>query len=381
MSNSAPRTDPTRVAQCGTALRAVEIGDPIGDIRQHWTNGGTECRTTLLANRVSAGLPCCIIELTNLHRNSGFPETLAMTDRFHTSNGNRKRSAEAVMTEPVSRPVQESSDQSVHAILLALSVAKGAHRPLPHIRFTLPVAERFHRAIVRRVCRIATKDRIGRVDCPEVTGHDPFGQPLAQGHRHAHLLPLDLDGDDHLDHVLVWAPMGLGPVARHAIRSLRRTWTRGGRPEFDVEPVNSDVLNSIGRLPERLRPGMASLFAARPTRSGCDSPFGAVRWLSRTPMVLPRYVKKRGKNSLEGQVQAELASRGLPPAKRIETTELGASRYRRGRFICVRRDGSPLPANRSHTLVLVFDRPVIGPIALGYASHFGMGLFEADRHR
>lgn len=302
-----------------------------------------------------------------------------MTDRFHTSNGNRRRPAEAVMTEPLSRPVQESSDQSVHAILLALSVAEGSDRPLPRVRFTLPVAERFHRAIVHRVCRIAAKDRLGRVDCPEITGHDPFGQPLAQGHRHAHLLPLDLDGDHHLDHVLVWAPMGLGPLARQAIGSLRRTWTRGGRPEFDVSPVDNGVLNSIDRLPERLRPGMASLFASPPTPSGSDSPFGAVRWRSRTPMVLPRYVKKRGKNSLEGQVQAELASRGLPPAKRVEATELGASRDRHGRFICVRRDGSPPPANRSHTLVLVFDRPVIGPIALGYASHFGMGLFEADR--
>jgi hypothetical protein len=54
-------------------------------------------------------------------------------------------------------------------------------------------------------------------------------------------------------------------------------------------------------------------------------------WRSVTPFVPPRFLKERGTNSLFGQ-----------------------------------------------GLRLTFDAPVVGPISLGYASHFGLGLFVPD---
>ncbi|MEO8165499.1 MAG: DEAD/DEAH box helicase, partial [Betaproteobacteria bacterium] len=52
-------------------------------------------------------------------------------------------------------------------------------------------------------------------------GRDEKGRPLRGPHDHAHILPLDLDGDGHLDHILVWAAMGLNDRDQAAVRAVR----------------------------------------------------------------------------------------------------------------------------------------------------------------
>ena len=101
-------------------------------------------------------------------------------------------------------------------------------------------------------------------------------------------------------------------------------------------------------------------------------------WTSRTPFVPPRHLKTK-RHTLEDQVQAELESRGLPRAIRIDVlardqvVSLGLHR-----FVRVRREpGRGPPAARFFGLEIELERPVRGPIALGYASHFGLGLFAA----
>ena len=122
------------------------------------------------------------------------------------------------VTEPVR--ARQSSVAPVEAMLLALTTPSGSASALPSTVRTLPQADLIHRALVARV-------GYGRpIDCPELTGRDERGRPLT-GHRHAHILPVDLDGDGHLDHVVVYAPMLLRHDAQKAIRALRRTWTKG----------------------------------------------------------------------------------------------------------------------------------------------------------
>ena len=235
--------------------------------------------------------------------------------------------------------------QPVEAMLLALSTPTRNKSALPHVHRTLPQAELFHQAIVGRV------GRGRRVDCPELTGHDRFGQPLSDGHRHAHILPLDLDGDQHLDHVLIWAPMGLGDAAQRAIRSLKRTWTKGGVGDLQVALVGRGGLGALKNLPEPLRHQAGRLLAADAHKMAAvgRNITGAKTWVSLTPFVPPRFVKRRGRNTIEGQVQAELESRGLPP-----------------------------PVDVGYALRITWDDPVRGPIALGYGCHFGLGLFVTD---
>ena len=263
--------------------------------------------------------------------------------------------------------------QPVEAMLLALSRSPRRQSVLPHVHLTLPQAEIIHRALVARV------GRGRRVNCPELTGHDTRGRPLMDGHRHAHILPLDLDADEHLDHVLIWAPMRLGEVAQRAIRSLRRTWTQDGKGDLQVAWVGRGDRPALAHFPEALRRRTQRLLAVDRYDGGMRGHgiTGATTWVSLTPFVPPRFVKRRGRNTLEGQVLAELACRGLPPAVRIEVLSERSRRLRH--FVRVRRyGGSPPPVDVGYALRLAWETPILGPVVLGYGCHFGLGLFIAD---
>jgi CRISPR-associated protein Csb2 len=212
-----------------------------------------------------------------------------------------------------------------------------------------------------------------RVLCPELTGRDPQGRPLRDSHRHAHILPVDLDGDGRLDHLIVYAPMGLGEAAQRAIRTLRRTWTKGGVGDLQLALAGSGNLEALRSLrgsmvPEVLHRRIVQILAP---------PQGARVWMSATPFVPPRFLKRRGANTLLGQVNAELASRGLPPVAQLDVlrAESIALRHHVRRR---QRGGAPPPADLGYALRLRFEEPIQGPLTLGYASHFGLGLFVAE---
>ncbi|MEY4580823.1 MAG: hypothetical protein RL701_5526 [Pseudomonadota bacterium] len=94
-----------------------------------------------------------------------------------------------------------------------------------------------------------------------------------------------------------------------------------------------------------------------------------------TPFVPPRHIKPRGRNTIQGQVLAELASRLLPTA----TVELlpWNDETRKLRHFVRARTKKPPPCAMGFALRLTFDEPVSGPLCLGYGSHFGLGLFNA----
>jgi CRISPR-associated protein Csb2 len=48
-------------------------------------------------------------------------------------------------------------------------------------------------------------------------------------------------------------------------------------------------------------------------------------------------------------------------------------------YVTTRREGKPQPPARlAFGLRLQFDVEVSGPVAIGYGSHFGLGLFAAE---
>jgi CRISPR-associated protein Csb2 len=263
----------------------------------------------------------------------------------------------------VGPPIERTSvdPRRVQMVLLALTTPTGSVSALPLRTRALPQGELLHRALVGRAGRGQL------IDCPELTGRDDAGRPL-KGHRHAHILSLDLDNDQRLDHVLVYAPMGLGSMAQRALRGLRRTFTKGGVRELSLAIAGSGSLDDLRTMPEPLSAGIEAVLAPRE---------GAVVWRSATPFVAPRYCKRRGKNTLAGQVNSELASRGLPTAAVDVIPWEEGSRDLRHAVRVRRRGGQPPPIDIGHVLRLRFERPVCGPIALGYGAHFGLGLFAA----
>jgi len=264
----------------------------------------------------------------------------------------------------VGAPVTSARPSSgrVAAMLLALATPSGSRSTLPTCSRALPQAELLHRALVAR----AIAD--GSEKCPELTGRDAERRPLT-GHRHAHILPLDLDLDGHLDHVLVFAGMGLDSAAQAAIRSLKRTWTKGGIGDLRIALAGQGELDDLRGLPPQLQPGIRALLGPRD---------GSRTWTSLAPLVLPRHVKRRGRNTIRGQITDEIVSRGLPEPAQIDVLPLrDGNRWFRHAIRGRRYPARPPPADAGLAVRLVFDVPVMGPIALGYACHFGLGLFAA----
>ncbi len=112
---------------------------------------------------------------------------------------------------------------------------------------------------------------------------------------------------------------------------------------------------------------------------------GACKWHSSTAFVPPRFLKRSGRNTLEGQVTAELEIRGFSAPRSIRCVDPHESDdlvYRRRHFIRRRggRTHQPPPVDCGYVVELEFAEPVCGPIAIGYASHFGLGLFEASEN-
>lgn len=254
-----------------------------------------------------------------------------------------------------------AAGHTVTTMLLAITTASGNRSALPPVTRTLPQAELFHRAIIGRL------GNGHRVICPELTGKDEFGRPLHVYHEHAHTIPVDLDGDGHLDHIIIHAAMGLRDAAQHAIRTLRRTWTKGGAGDLQVAVVGSGDLDMLRSLPSPLNLELKGILGP---------PDGAQVWESVTPFVLPRTKDRRSKRSVSGQLNAELISRRLPGAASVEI-DLELTRILR-HFVRRRvRGGVPPKVDAGYGLRVRLTEPIRGPLLLGYASHYGLGLFRA----
>jgi CRISPR-associated protein Csb2 len=255
---------------------------------------------------------------------------------------------------PIAAPATARAAAPVDAALLAVAARNGSKGLLPPCSSTLALAEAVHDTLV-----------CGPERVEELIGKDASGTPLT-GHRHAHVLPLDRDADGRIDHVLIWAPGKLSAAAQASIRRLCRIYGRR-------VPQTRLALEGFGD---------ARAFAEH-MKSVFGSPHGSSTWVSVTPFVPPRHLRGDGPHSLAGQLRAEVASRGLPEVTSVEVLERGDTTSKRLRsfrhFLLERGKGRPPPVRMGYALRVVFaEAPPPGPISLGYASHFGLGRFEAE---
>jgi CRISPR-associated protein Csb2 len=244
---------------------------------------------------------------------------------------------------------------------------------LPLLTETLPLAEAARRHLMGRYRRVCQKQKYGRNIPPDAetfvshvfSGKDATGQPLT-GHQHAYYLPTDEDGDGRIDHLTVYAEKGFDAEEVAALDRLR--WLPWG----DREP---------------LRLLLVGLGAKRDFRAPLldESPV----WLSATPFVVTRYPKRRGTKRDRPEDYAtpeaftrhvlhqELVRRNLPEVLSIEPKEFTGAHHLRSiqfkRFRSKRGDdGGRRPAG---LFCITFAAPVRGPLCLGHACHFGLGLF------
>lgn len=259
--------------------------------------------------------------------------------------------ASAISLAPPNRSIRRPRP-SVPFALLALSSAARSRSPMPLRERTLSQAELLHRSIASKIGKLSDPtDAIA-----ELIGLDDARKPIT-GHRHAHIIPLTLLArDNHLDHILIWAPGGLSATSQDVLRALRKTYMKGGVGEVEVRFAGSGSLSEFRKLP-----------ALRHVLSEART------WKSLTPLVLPRHRKRGGRNTIEGQITEELTSRGFPAPESIEILNDESVGFRH--FVRTRRTGPRPPENLGYSIRFTFAAPVSGPLAIGYGSHFGLGLF------
>ena len=364
-------------AACFAAWRTKQLDHALA---KHPLPDGRKPSKTLLNKREKAAAPYpddlldCLQRDTNWLRSHGWSQPPGSRRVFYW----RPSNAIAVGAPKTTRRATPSAPR-VEAMLLSLTNASRNDHALPPVTRTLPQAELLHRALVG----IATRHG---APPPELTGRDENRQPLQGPHEHAHINPLDLDGDGHLDHILIWALGGLGSDAQAAIRAARRTFTKGGIEPLRLALAATGELSDFTQLPENCGRRISTIVDR------------ASIWQSTTPFVLPRYIKAHGRNTLEGQLRAELSSRGFPeptavhqlapmPRNRNDTVPTNGAADERGKatwsrlrhFKLVRQHGPEPPLVFGFAIRLEFAQPISGPIVLGYGSHFGLGLFTGVR--
>ncbi len=259
-----------------------------------------------------------------------------------------RRPAQALTPPPPSR--RRAARETARPRLLRFALDGPV---LPRVTETVYVAELAR----KRVQGIFGKLHGGAAS-PLFSGKQSDGAPLAE-HRHAFFLPIDGDSDGKLDHILLYAAEGFGPQELSALDAWRKT-----RGPSSIE-LNVVWLGTEDKLPaDRV-------------------------WRSATPFIPTRHYKTRGakKDSdkfprwklPEMNLREELARRGLPEPVRVnevrelelEGRPLAWRHFRQQRVLGEGRRG----ADFGKGFEIEFGEPVSGPIALGYACHFGLGLF------
>lgn len=210
---------------------------------------------------------------------------------------------------------------------------------------------------------------------PKLSGKDARGKPM-KGHQHAFYLPTDEDGDGRLDHLTIWTPGELNVKEFQALVSIATLNLGGAREKVQLAyQAHGSVRDFVG---------VSSLFGK------------SKHWRSLTPYVLTRHIKFRGpkdKNgrkrivdSPEDQIKREVVLR-WPHDPDLIKTEIKGPRERiapmqKGRssgvrpfdFFRYRQSGST--GGGAFNFEIEFEEPVRGrPMALGFACHYGLGLF------
>jgi len=249
-------------------------------------------------------------------------------------------------------------------------------RPRPRVEDTIRIGELMRLAAMSRFGRDTETGRFKAP--PEISGHGPDNGALRiPEHAHAFWLPEDADNDGWIDHVTVWLPGGFDADAQAKLSGLRKLWLNPkNRAAEDAETHARAVkewhlaLEGFGR-PDDFAP-VSRLFG--PSRA----------WTSLTPFLAAGHLKKGG---YPAEVRRLLVRRGIvgkaealgvrvhgEPAIHLEGgKDLRPIHFHRFRS----RRGEHQPDSQGTFLRLTFPTEQPGPLALGFASHFGLGLFGA----
>ena len=249
-----------------------------------------------------------------------------------------------------------------------------AGRPLPRIEDAVRIGELMRRAALARFGWETDEAGNRRPLAPwAISGRGADGKPLkAPSHRHAVWLPEDADGDGWIDHVSVFVSGGMNREVQARLDRITRLWLapRQRSEEVDAEPGAVKewrlALEGFGRPADFA--GGARIFGT------------SRRWRSATPFLASGHLKAAG---YAGEFRRLLLRRGLDPSG-VEVTvrdtiDVGGTPRRAIHFHRFRSRGREAQPDAAGALLdVVLPEPLTGPLAIGYGSHFGLGVFAAE---
>lgn len=223
---------------------------------------------------------------------------------------------------------------------------------------------------------------------PVISGRDAQNRPLKDAnHRHTFWLPEDADGDGEIDHVVVYAREGFDRGVRSKLDRLTKLW---------IERPGNAGTDDDGSPPEARQEWRLALegFGVPEDFRDASRLLGKSNtWESLTPFLAAGHLKAAG---YPAEIRRLLVRRGLPESTEIVFLRPQSSRVAdaegdphddigvmvRGRlrraihFHRFRsRGGEQQPDTIGTFMRLTFNKPIEGPLAFGYACHFGLGLF------
>ena len=249
-----------------------------------------------------------------------------------------------------------------------------AGRPRPRVEDAIQIGELMRRAALARFGwrRDESRNRWMPKAPWEVSGRGADGRPLRDPlHRHAFWLPEDADGDGWIDHVSVFIASGMSDDIRAKLDRITRLWLPKKHRAVDAEDEVGNVkewrlaLEGFGKPVDFA--GAASIFAV------------SRRWQSVTPFLASGHLKASG---YLGEVNRLLKRRGIDAAgiqvEVLQDVNIGGTPRRAIHFHRFRSRGREARPDAAGALLRIeLPKPMEGPLAVGYGSHFGLGLFAA----
>ena len=198
-------------------------------------------------------------------------------------------------------------------------------------------------------------------------GHFPITDP---SHPHAFWLPEDADGDGLIDHIIVSVSSGMDPQIQSRLERITRIWLTSGQVSRESEG---------GTEGEEWRLALEG-YGQPKDFAGSSRLLGrSKQWRSVTPFLSAGHLKKNG---YSGEVLRLFKRQGMETdgVKVTELREISVGSIKRHALHFHRfrsRGRVPQPDSSGTFLEIEFPYTVQGPLAIGFASHFGLGTFGA----